>query len=50
MTKDVDYKNFSKVVDLTVKRVNLTTTESPKSCELSTKSINRYHEKKKKDD
>ena len=32
-TKEVDYKIFSKVADLTVERVKLTIAESPKSCE-----------------
>ena len=44
MTKEVNYKNFSKIADLTVKSVNLLIANSPKSCE--TKSINRYQEKK----
>ena len=43
MTKEFDYKNFSKIADLTVDRVKLPIAESPKSCE--TKSINRYQEK-----
>ena len=42
MTKD--YKNFPKVVDLTVKRVKLKNVESPKFWE--TKTIYRYREKK----
>ena len=33
ITKEVNYKNFSKVADLTVERVKLTATESPRSCE-----------------
>ena len=37
MIKEVDYKNFSKVADLTVERVKRTeklkNAESPKSCE-----------------
>ena len=33
ITKEVNYKNFFKVADLTVERVKLTATESPRSCE-----------------
>ena len=33
MTKEVNYKNFSKIADLTIERVKLTTAESFKSCE-----------------
>ena len=48
MTKKVDYKNFSKIVDLRVKRLTWTgklkNIQSPKFCE--TEIINRYHEKK----
>ena len=52
MTKEVDYKNFSKVADLTVERVKwtekLTNAESPKSCEKNAETSNRYQKKKKK--
>ena len=44
MTKKVDYKNFSKIADLTVERVELKNGESLKFCE--TETINRYREKK----
>ena len=44
MTKEVDYKNFFKVADLTVERIKLKNVESPRFCE--TESINQYHEKK----
>ena len=44
MTKEVDYENFSKVVDLTVKRVKLKNVESTKFCK--TESIKRHQEKK----
>ena len=33
LTVTKDYQNFSKVADLTVKRVKLKNVESPKSCE-----------------
>ena len=41
MTKD--YKNFFKVADLDVERVNLKNVERPEFCE--TETINRYREK-----
>ena len=33
LTKEIDYKNFSKVADLAVERVMWTTAKSPKFCE-----------------
>ena len=52
MTKEVDFKIFSKVADLTVERVKQTeklkNAKSSKSYEQNTETINRYQEKKKK--
>ena len=44
MIKEIDYKNFFKVADLTVERIKLKNAESPKFCEIE--SIYQYHEKK----
>ena len=44
MTKEIDYRNSSKVADLAVERVKLKNVVSPKFCE--TETINRYREKK----
>ena len=44
ITKEIDYKNFSKVADLAVEGIKLKNVESTKFCE--TETINRYCEKK----